>query len=78
MALAPLHFDSVTPAQWAAIAQQVTHATGVAVTANTGQASAQGFAIAWAYDGASNLLIQVLDGNNIADKSVFSPWYLCR
>lgn len=60
MSLAPQSFSNITPAQFAAIAADVKTTVGVSLDGNTGTQSADGYTVEWAYDGESNLVIDVL------------------
>lgn len=49
-------FDSVTPQQFACIAQKAQEESGLALSGNGGTVSAQGISINWIYDPVSQAL----------------------
>ena len=58
----PQTFSSITPTQFACIAQKAEEATGIVISGNSGTASQSGITISWNYDpAAQTLTIQCVD-----------------
>ena len=62
MACDPQTFDGVSPQGWATMKDEVRRQLGIALAADSGEASEKGFTISWNYDGAAQrLTITCLD-----------------
>ena len=52
----PIEFENVTPEKFASLEDKAMAAAGIAVSGDTGEATAEGVTIQWSYDRASQKL----------------------
>jgi hypothetical protein len=64
----PITFENITPDRFTALQQKAASAAGIAISGDTGEASADGVTIQWNYDPASERLTM-----QCTDKPMFVP-----